>query len=261
MTLPSLWNIGGGVTLTSDGDVGTLAGTGVGNGISQNIPGSLSTATYPNLLVRAKSGDSTIRKLDILVIYVSGAPDTFTMTGLGTAWQTFNFAFSPPAKTILSLTFQNQSVAGNILIDFIYPFKELLTLPSVLQPITFGKQRNIVELPVLGREGGVVQDLGSMTPDVAISGSLISTTSPNNYTADQWWQILVGLTLECGTVQADGNPTWQWLTTDQIQAKVLVKNFQPSAPMGRYQYWEYSLWLKQFDVIGESTVNLIGTPY
>jgi len=260
MISASLWTLDSGVSLTSDGDIGTLSGTTSTNGASQTVPGSLNTSIYPQLLCRAASGDSTTRTLDIRVNYTGGGTDTFTMTGLGTSAQIFRFTLMA-GQIISTVKFQNQSVAGSLLIDFIFPFKELLTFPTVLTPIGLNKQRLIVELPILGREGGVLQDLGSLSPEFTFTGSLISTTSPNNYTADQWWQILIGVMLETGTVQADGNPTWQWLTTDQIQAKVILKNYQPREVMGRTQYWDYSVLFKQFDVIGEKTSNLLGISY
>jgi hypothetical protein len=260
MMLASLWTVDSGVALTSDGDIGTLSGTTSTNGASQTVPGSLSTNTYPKLYCRAASADSTVRTLDILVSYTSGS-DTFTMTGLGSAFPTpFTFTLAG-GKTISSIKFQNQSASGNLLVDFVFLFKEVLTFPTVLTPIGFNKQRLLVELPILGREGGILQDLGSLSPEYTFTGSLITTTSPNNYTADQWWQILTGVMLETGTVQADGNPTWQWLTTDQIQAKAILKNYQPREVMGRTQYWDYSVLFKQFDVIGENTSNLLGVTY
>jgi hypothetical protein len=145
--------------------------------------------------------------------------------------------------------------------DFIYQYKELLTLPSVRQPIALRKRRNMVELPVLQREGGVQQDLGSMSADITVGGHLISSTAvvgqwTNTYTADQWWYILSGLALETGTVRTDGNPTWQWFQSDQIQSKVLVTDWMPQQVMGRVQFWDYALQLKKFDVLGETTQDL-----
>src|SRR6266516_3786517 len=74
----------------------------------------------------------------------------------------------------------------------------------------------------------------------------------NTYTADQWWYILTGLVHETGTVQADGNPTWQWFQSDQIQAKVLPTDWLPQEPMGRVQFWDYALQLKKFDILPET---------
>ena len=159
------------------------------------------------------------------------------------------------------------TVAGtfnfSLLLDFVYQYKELLTLPSVRQPIALRKRRNMVEIPVLQREGGQQQDLGSLSAEITLGGHLISTTAgqgqwTNTYTADQWLYILNGLALETGAVQLDGNPTWQWFQSDQIQAKVLVTDYLPQQPMGRVQFWDYALQLKKFDVIGETSVNDLG---
>ena len=253
MTDATLWTLGSGVTLSSDGDIGTLAGTTSSNGASQTVPGSLPTNTYPNLIVRAKSADGTSRNLDVLVTYTSGS-STFTMTNLATTWQPFTFPLTA-SKTISSVKFQNQSASGSILIDFTYPFKETLTLPSVRSPIVLRKHRNIVEIPIIQREGGLQQDLGSLSAEITVSGHLITTQA---YTADQWWYILNGLTLETGTIQADGNPTWQWFQSDQIGAKVMIVDWIPQQPMGRAQFWDYALVLKKFDVNSETLMNDIG---
>jgi hypothetical protein len=148
-------------------------------------------------------------------------------------------------------------------LDFIYVFKELLTLPSVRQPISLRKRRNIIEIPILQREGGIQQDLGSMSWDITVGGHLISTTAgvglwTNTYTADQWWFILNGLILEGGIIAPDGNPRWQWFQSDQIQAKVLVSDYMPQQPMGRVQFWDYALQLKKFDINSETHLKDLG---
>ena len=148
-------------------------------------------------------------------------------------------------------------------LDFIYIFKELLTLPSVRQPISLRKRRNTIEIPILQREGGIQQDLGSMSWDITVGGHLISTTAgvgswTNTYTADQWWFILNGLILESGIIAPDGNPRWQWFQSDQIQAKVLVTDYMPQQPMGRVQFWDYALQLKKFDINPETYLKDLG---
>src|SRR5207302_2890043 len=100
----------------------------------------------------------------------------------------------------------------------------------------------------------------------AIAGGLVNTTSgqsgwTNTYTADQWWQILYGLTLEPGTLQADGNPTWQWFQSDQIQGKFLPNALLSQQVPGRVNYHNYALQLKQMDIGPETTANLVGVTY
>jgi hypothetical protein len=172
-------------------------------------------------------------------------------------------------NTITSIGWEILSFGGSgtfnftILIDFLYIFKELLTFPSVRQPIAMRKRRNVTEIPILQREGGIQQDLGSMSADITIGGHLISSTAgvgqwTNTYTADQWWYIFTGLAFETGTVRADGNPTWQWFQSDQIQAKVLVTDWMPQQPMGRVQFWDYALQLKKFEILAETSTNDLG---
>jgi len=252
MISASLWTLDSGVSLTSDGDIGTLSGTTSTNGASQTVPGSLNSSTYPRLLCRAASGDTTTRTLDILVNYTVGS-DTFTMTGVGTPFQVFNFTLTS-GKTISSVKFQNQSVSGNLLVDFIFPFKELLVLPAVFEPLRPIKNRRVAVLPILGREGGILQDLGSVETDLSITGGLLQTTQ---YSANDWWHVFDGLVLEAGTFQADGNETWQWFASDLVTGKFFPVSWVPGQVMGRIAYHDYTLSLKRFDVIGE-TAAMIG---
>src|SRR5437764_13919460 len=67
---------------------------------------------------------------------------------------------------ILCITGGAGTFSFTIQLDFIYIFKELLTFPSVRQPITLRKRRNLIEIPILQREGGILQDLGSMAADI-----------------------------------------------------------------------------------------------
>jgi hypothetical protein len=263
-------------TLTTDGDIGTVTvvftnATNASGGIFQSGL-SLLTNTYPSILVRHRFGGLTGLTPQLAVTYSDASTSVFTMTtsSPSTAYVVETFALTAN-KTVNTVTFQwlsGTSISGTIVgyFDFYLIFKETLTLPTAIQPIGFRKQRNIVEIPIIQREGGQVQDLGSLTPDVGIAGGLVNTTSgqsgwTNTYTADQWWQILYGLTLETGTLQADGNPTWQWLVTDQIQGKYFPKAFFPQQVPGRVAYHNYALSLKQFNVVGESTANLVGVTY
>src|SRR2546422_3964696 len=138
-----------------------------------------------------------------------------------------------------SIKWLNQPVSGRTSIDFILFFKELLTLPTAIQPLQEQDVSIMPVIPIVGRQGGVVQYLGSMSPRYIIAGGLVNTTSgqsgwTNTYTADQWWQLLKGVWIEQNTVQADGNPTWQWFSSDNINAKVLL-NYAPQQVPGRLE--------------------------
>jgi hypothetical protein len=251
-------NWSGGGTLTTDGDVGTFGGGT--NTWTNTGPVNLLTATYPNLLVRSPPPQTIYGGL-ITVQYSDSSNDQFTITN-GTGLHNYSLT---TGKTINSVqvTSPPSSTLG---LDFLIFYKEKLTLPTAIQPIQFRKQRSIVEIPILQREGGQVQDLGSLSPEVTVAGGLVSTTSgqsgwTNTYTADQWWQLLYGLTLEAGTIQADGNPTWQWFTSDQIQGKMIPRGTAHQQVPGRIGYHNYTLSLKQFDVNAETTSNLLGVTY
>jgi len=138
-------------------------------------------------------------------------------------------------------------------------------LPTAIQPLQEQDVSIMPVIPIVGRQGGVVQYLGSMSPRYIIAGGLVNTTSgqsgwTNTYTADQWWQLLKGVWIEQNTVQADGNPTWQWFSSDNINAKVLL-NYAPQQVPGRLAYHDYALSLTEFNILGLSTANLPGISY
>ena len=265
------WTLDSGVTLISDGDIATIAVTTATNGATANT-GLVGTTGASNaaskLLVRAKMSGLIFNTFDIKITYGDSTTQTVTFNpGSRTDFVSQSFALTS-GKDLAGSTVKILNAANSVSItmDFLIFYKELLTLPTVLQPVMFRKQRTIVEIPILQREGGQVQDLGSTSPEVTVSGGLVSTTSgqqgwTNTWTADQWWQILYGLTIEAGTLQSDGNPSWQWFQSDQIQGKMLVRGVSLAQPPGRLQYWNYTMSLKQFDVNAESTNDLVGFSY
>lgn len=106
----SNWTKDAGVTATSNGDILSLSGTTAANGITRSGL-SISTDTYPKLTVRAK-GSGT---LDLLVTFSVGTQTLLiNLTG---SYATSTFTLTA-AKTINSLKFQNQSVAGTNNIDY-----------------------------------------------------------------------------------------------------------------------------------------------
>src|SRR6267143_157425 len=246
-----LWAIGTGVTATSDGDILSLSGTSstnVGQGMATGNFTFFSTSAYPTLLIRA-SGAGTI---DFTLFFSDVTTQTFTLA-LSSKFTVFTNTLTP-GKTVGTIEFINQSVAGTITIDFVMFCKEVVTLPSASKSLRQRRKRRLVSIPIPFREGDIVQDLGSDSPEYDIAGQLVAS----NYTADQWWGLLNALMLETGIVQADGNPTWQWFQWDQGGAKVLPASFVVDENPGRVQNWDYQLQLKQFDVLGETLDNNIG---
>jgi len=269
-------------TDTTDGDIITFTSVLTNSTAADNfVPYrsvSLNSTTYPYIMARVKVATLDSGAGLQVQLYAHFTDSSTSRTVIATAPTTAMTVYTSPAlptgKTIdrigvvvQSTVSQNGTFNVNYQVDFVMSFKELLTLPTVIQPIGFRKQRNIVEIPIIQREGGQVQDLGSMSPEVTVAGGLVNTTSgqsgwTNTYTADQWWQIMLGITLETGTIQADGNPTWQWFSSDEIQGKYLPKAFLPQQVPGRVNYHNYALQLKQMDVGPETTANsLTGVTY
>jgi len=275
-------------TFTSDGDIVTwnVTMTNPSNGdvaiLYRPVVSGPDPSVYPASIVRANVttwANATNFQLRPWVAYTpSGTTDTgqnslINTTSLNNFIPT-NFALTNGKQltnnTINQIGFEILCITGGagtfnftVQLDFIYIFKELLTFPSVRQPISLRKRRNIIEIPILQREGGVQQDLGSMSWDITVGGHLISTITgvgnwTNTYTADQWWFIFNGLILESGIITSDGNPRWQWFQSDQIQAKVLVTDWMPQQPMGRVQFWDYAVQLKKFDILPETHLKDLG---
>lgn len=129
--------------------------------------------------------------------------------------------------------------------DFLQFYREELTLPAVSEPLRFSLPRTVVELPIPTREGGVLQDIGSDSPRLEIAGSLLATTSPNNYTANQWWNVLVELWLE-------GN--WQWITSDRVNYKYQIEELILTQQPGvANTFFPFKMRLKKVDVLSATT--------
>src|SRR5260370_40994779 len=103
-----------GVTATSDGDILTFSGSSPGLGVAW-FPGSVSSTTYPYLIVRAKAaGGGTLA----IAVFNSGATMNLSIT-LAPTWTTFTVPLTT-GRTISSILFGNQSVAGNIQLHYAY---------------------------------------------------------------------------------------------------------------------------------------------
>ncbi len=238
------WTADSGVTGTTDGDILSLSGTTATNGFSRSVPGTPSTTTYPLLLVRVKGSGA----IDLKVTYGDASTSTFTIS------LTANLTVPTPlslttGKTVSTIKLQNQSVAGTNNIDFMFQFKETLTLPAVSEPMQFPLSRYIVELAIPTREGGILQDLGSSSAQVEVAGKLISTTSPNNYSGDQWWDVLVGTWLEAN---------WQWFSSDRIAYKYQIQELTPVQNPGQVGYYGFKMRLRKVDILS-ATAQTFGS--
>ncbi len=201
---------------------------------------TLNSTTYSKILIRARivsitGGSFTLSAYVHLTsggdkypaIIGTGVSSTFVLaTDTVTAGDTVDeLGFAIRANTTQTGVFD---IVANI--DFVQCFKETLTLPSVTRATPVPKKRYVTKIQVLQREGDVYQDLGSSSPEFHLGGSLITTSQ---YSADDWNRVFDGLVLEQATVQADGNPTWQWFNHDLWQRKVLVMDYTPQDVPGR----------------------------
>ena len=242
-------------TLTTDGDVYTMTTVfnGSGNGdwgmeTTPNIAGGPVTTTYGKTILRHKENWTGADAALLIVNYADSTHDYFSFT-LSTSWKVEVYTLnSNPNKVVQSYSVQIQSTTVGLNFntriaqwDFVFVFKEILTLPAVSQPMPLVVQRYVVELPIPTREGGIVQDMGSQSAMIEVDGTLITTTTPNNYTGDQWWDVLVGTQLEAN---------WQWLSSDRINYKYQIENLTPQQEPGKVGFYGFRMKLRKIDILG-----------
>jgi hypothetical protein len=103
-----------GVTATSDGDILTFSGTSSGLGVTYfPSPANLSTTTFPYLVFRAKQANPGTLAI---AVFNSGATLNFSVT-LTANWKTYTVGPMTSGRTITSILFANQGVAGSINFD------------------------------------------------------------------------------------------------------------------------------------------------
>ncbi len=231
------WVLDASVTLTTDGDIGSFGTITTTNGAEWSGL-SFSSTTYPLLVVRAAI-TSGAGNLQLKVTFGDATTQTLSFT------LTSNLVFQTPAtltagKTVNKIKVLSSSGTSAYNIDFVYFCKEQLTLPAVSDSLQIPLSRYVVELAVPTREGGILQDLGSSSPQVELAGRLITTSSPNNYTGDQWWDVLVGVWLEAN---------WQWFSSDRVAYKYQIVELTPVQNPGQVGYYGFKIRLRKVDIL------------
>jgi len=244
-----------GVTVSSNGDLLAWSGTFT-NPVAQDgaivyisVP-SLSGTTYPFTLGRAQI--NTMQGNFNLTGYVHYTDSTSQINQPnlgGTAGPNFLIGTGNTVSgklidrlgfIVIANTTQTGTFNFTVTLDFIYIFKETLTLPSASQPLQLPLLRRVADLQIPSREGSVLQDLGSPSPQIEVGGEFITTSSPNNYTGDQWWDVLVGTWLEAN---------WQWFASDRVAYKYQITELSNTQNPGRVGYYDFKLRLKKVDII------------
>src|SRR2546425_290958 len=165
-------------TPTTDGD--TISNTvtftngvsgdngGLVKGAPKGLP-ALSTSTYPLLLIRhSDSGLGTNPDLIFELDYADGTIQTFSLTKSTTpVVDTFSLNTGKTLSTIDIYLRANASLNGSFTFtfDFIMFVKEVLTLPTASRSLRQRRKRRLVPVPIPFREGDIVQDLGSDSPE------------------------------------------------------------------------------------------------
>ncbi len=223
------WSVGL-ATMTTDGDIASVT-----NGTVTENTSPLSTNTYKFAIFRVNL--NTASSIVVAVTYTDTTNTQQTITTPN--WQVITLTLTA-GKTVQSVSIQIGAPGSNTgQCDFVYIFKETLTLPAVSDPLQLSLRRRVIELPIPTREGGILQDLGSTSAQLELAGTLITTTSPNNYTGDQWWDVLVGLWLEAN---------WQWVSSDRVAYKYQIEELNPVQDPGKVGYYGYKLRLRKVDI-------------
>ena len=236
------WTADSGVAATTDGDIVAITGLTATNGYARSGL-SISTSTYSEAKLRQKQTGSGGNSGLVRFTYsdASTSDHIYTTTGLLTVVPITPTAF----KTVTAIKFLNSVGAPNMEFDFIFFYREELTLPAVSEPLRLTLGRTVVELPIPSREGGVLQDIGSDSARLELAGSLLATQTPNTYTANQWWNVLVELVLE-------GN--WQWLTSDRVNYKYHIEDVTLTQEPGiANTYYPFKMRLRKVDVLSATT--------
>ena len=245
-------------TVTTDGDLMTwnVIFTNPTNGDTATrwraISGGPNSSTYTKVLVRVQvtSWASTSFQLRYWIHYANSQTDTGNgfLTGTTTSQNVYTFTLTVSNQPVdqIGLLILDAATVGagtynfTVIADFIYVFKETLTLPAASQPLSLSLSRRIAALQVPNREGDILQDLGSASPNLEVNGTLITTSSPNNYTGDQWWDVMVGAWLE---------HNWQWFSSDRVAYKYQITDLIPTQNPGIVGFYVFKLRLRKVDIV------------
>src|SRR6267143_1301009 len=150
----------------------------------------LSPTAYKKINIRHQENFTVANpQPQLIVSYTDTSTDTFVLTATTTPLaETFSLSATKTVSVIAYRLSATGSLTGAFTenLAFSLIFKETLTLPTASRTVRQRVKRRIVAIPIPFKEGDVLQDLGSDSPEYDIAGQLI-TTGP--YTADQWWGI------------------------------------------------------------------------
>ncbi len=239
-------------TISTDGDVLTFTSTATNAANNDyatvdNINFTTATNTCGQIIVRHKESWLAGNPTPVLIVFYNDSTQSvFSLTN-STSLVTESFTLTA-SKTVSQVSFHIKATGTlngtfSMYVDFAYVFKEMLTLPAVSQPMPLAVDRFVAVLPIPTREGGILQDMGSQSAMIEVNGMLVTTSSPNNYTGDQWWDVLVGLQLEAN---------WQWLTSDRVNYKYQIETLNAQQDPGKVGYYGFKMRLRKVDILSAS---------
>lgn len=185
---------------------------------------SLSTNTYTRYAIRWKTSASS-NGLGATATAVFNDASTQQLVGatnpeFSTTW-TVSSGTLTSSKTLDHIRlgaddYPNSIAAGTFQVyyDFVLIFKDLFTFPTV-QPggVWFKPRQKIVQTEIPGRDGDVLERLGMKSPEIVVQGKVLSGESWGSPDLEYLYYIVRDTDL------------WQWFTSDPVDCKVMLKDF------------------------------------
>lgn len=156
----------------------------------------------------------------------------------------------PPSAAIPAL---GAGIAGAVIAGVRTPFNVFVDMQAEL--ISLKMHRHLVEHQIPGREGGILQDLGSASSVITLRGKWIYENRPVGDILD---------TIPALAIFENKSIGWNWLrlqmmmliyrlrepmilASDLISTVVLIEDFDPTYEGGRPNVYNYTMTLREVD--------------
>lgn len=208
-------------------------------------PLSIDTDTYKKLLVRWKTNVASNGVGARVMVWYDAA---WHYAAVGVDYPEFNIGWKvssadlPPNKTIEYVAFVADDYPDDcpsdtyyVYFDFILLHKDTFTIPAT-DAIHLRFRNQFVDLSPLERVGEISQNLGATSPEITLTGTVKSNTGWGSPLLEKLYDIYFNAHQE----------PWQWFTSDLINCKVTIRDFDASQ-MGASSQRKWELRLKKFD--------------
>lgn len=248
------------VSMSSDGDIITIAGKADNDPANEYVyyrkSGlSISTDIHPKFIVRFRTSVASVGLAAQVTVNFSGGGSQQLLGAnpqFSLGWTTISGTLTA-GKTISSVDIYaddypdslSDSVEYTVEYDFILFYARILTFPFISDSVGLKISNVYADHQIPGRGGNISQYLGLDSPLLILRGKMDENTGWHGDTT------LDGGGLYEVTREMFQNP-WQWLTSDLINCKVTIRNFEivQDATASAQKTWE--LTLKKYDLISSN---------